>query len=603
MVMRKVRLTPHRRGVESRQELTGVSSGSSSEVHALSDATQWSGEREKLSKTWRVSRLARAGLTLGFTLVLSGIFTGTTQAGSTAQPLFAGYSPRTDGTTVVYQTVGGPGATDVVAASIADHKQFPIAIGDGAAVTPDIDAGTAVWVQENPDGNLDIRGRDIEAATSFLVAGGDGNEVLPAISGSRVAFVTGPKTVVPGSVMTLKVVNLTDNSVQTIDTAPVGAGSGGFLQPAISGDRVVWARLTQIGDHVIHWQLKTQRLGDNSSALVAEEDLDIGGPLGALSTPSFDVVGNTLVFAYDLNLYQLDLSNGHLVTIVSVKNSSFKAAQDPTTDGRFVFWQDYRASGSVSELIAQLQATTLRSDIMGYDLLTGKEFQVETNNGYNVAPEVRNGVIVWEHHQTLATDPTVYAAQVSRVVPAIYFPETGHSLAGRFLTFWQNDGGLPVFGYPLTDELTENGYTVQYFERQRFEYHPEFEGTPYVVELGLTGVEDAQRRNIAASAPFQPLPASTRSDGYTEFFPETGHRIGGGFKAYWHAHGLNMGDPDVSYRESLALFGYPISEEFTDPATGFTVQYFERARFEYHPENSEPYTILLGRLTADTLGK
>ncbi len=292
-----------------------------------------------------------------------------------------------------------------------------------------------------------------------------------------------------------------------------------------------------------------------------------------------------------------------MTTIVVGAGPDFKAAQGPTTDGRYVFWQDYRASGSVQTLVDRLQATTLRSDIMGYDLLTGAEFPVETNNGYNVAPEVRNGMLVWEHHQTLATDPTVFAVQVARILPGIYFPETGHSLQGRFLTFWQNDGGLPVFGYPLTDEMTENGRTVQYLERQRFEYHPELDGTPYVVELGLTGVEDAQRRGIAAGTPFQPLPAGTTSDGATEFFPETGHRLGGGFKTYWHAHGLNMDDAGVSYRESLALFGYPISEEFTDPATGYTVQYFERARFEYHPENQEPYKILLGRLTADTLGK
>ncbi len=299
MVMKRVRLTSPGRG-ESRQ-VSGEESP---------DAARWAGER--VDKSWRVSRLTRAGLTFGFTLMLSGIFTGTTQAGGAAQPLFAGYSPRTDGTTVVYQTIGGPGWTDVVAASIADHKQFPIAIGDGAAVTPDIDAGTAVWVQENPDGNLDIRGRDVEAATSFLVAGGDGNEVLPAISGSRVAFVTGPKTVTPGAVMTLKVVNLADNSVQTLDSAPVGNGSGGFLQPAISGDRVVWARLTQIGDHVVHWQMKTQRLGDDYSALCSPRRISTSaGPLGALSTPSFDVVGDRLVFAYDLNLYKLDLSTGH----------------------------------------------------------------------------------------------------------------------------------------------------------------------------------------------------------------------------------------------------------------------------------------------------
>ena len=30
-------------------------------------------------------------------------------------------------------------------------------------------------------------------------------------------------------------------------------------------------------------------------------------------------------------------------------------------------------------------------------------------------------------------------------------------------------------------------YTVQYFERARFEYHPEHKGTPFEVQLGLLG--------------------------------------------------------------------------------------------------------------------
>src|SRR5690606_30937438 len=57
------------------------------------------------------------------------------------------------------------------------------------------------------------------------------------------------------------------------------------------------------------------------------------------------------------------------------------------------------------------------------------------------------------------------AAEPARVC----FPETGKCAGGRFLQYWRQNGGLAVFGYPLTDELTEGGRTVQYFERQRFE--------------------------------------------------------------------------------------------------------------------------------------
>jgi len=35
-------------------------------------------------------------------------------------------------------------------------------------------------------------------------------------------------------------------------------------------------------------------------------------------------------------------------------------------------------------------------------------------------------------------------------------------------------------------------YTVQYFERARFEFHPEAAGTPYEVQLGLLGAQALQ---------------------------------------------------------------------------------------------------------------
>jgi hypothetical protein len=62
-----------------------------------------------------------------------------------------------------------------------------------------------------------------------------------------------------------------------------------------------------------------------------------------------------------------------------------------------------------------------------------------------------------------------------------------------FLRFWQQTGGLEVYGYPISEEVTEVSptdgrlYTVQYFERNRFEYHPEHAGTRYEVMLGLLG--------------------------------------------------------------------------------------------------------------------
>ncbi len=64
------------------------------------------------------------------------------------------------------------------------------------------------------------------------------------------------------------------------------------------------------------------------------------------------------------------------------------------------------------------------------------------------------------------------------------FAATGQTLRGPFLAFWQANGGLPIFGYPLTGEFLAEGRTIQYCERARFELHDG--GT---VRLGLVGAE------------------------------------------------------------------------------------------------------------------
>ncbi len=57
-----------------------------------------------------------------------------------------------------------------------------------------------------------------------------------------------------------------------------------------------------------------------------------------------------------------------------------------------------------------------------------------------------------------------------------------------------------MFGYPLSEAFNEKSptdgktYLVQYFERNRLEYHPENQGTPFEVLLGLLGVQTYQAR-------------------------------------------------------------------------------------------------------------
>jgi len=163
---------------------------------------------------------------------------------------------------------------------------------------------------------------------------------------------------------------------------------------------------------------------------------------------------------------------------------------------------------------------------------------------------------------------------------ALYFWETGHNVSGLFLTYFERNGGLARFGYPRTEEITEDGRTVQYFQRARLEHHPEHAGTPYEVQLTLLGDLLTQDRQ-----PFPPAPASCSPPG-CRYFPETRHRVVGAFLKFFESQG------------GLDQFGYPISEEGQEEngdGTGrkYTVQWFQRARLEYHPELG-PDAVLLG---------
>jgi hypothetical protein len=186
-----------------------------------------------------------------------------------------------------------------------------------------------------------------------------------------------------------------------------------------------------------------------------------------------------------------------------------------------------------------------------------------------------------------------------------FFPETGHSLSGSFRAFWERNGALAVFGYPLSDELTEPDLntgtilTTQYVERQRFEHHPENRGTPYEVQLGRLG-EEALLRQGRDWFTFPQADPST-----PHYFTETGHAIAPQFWDYWRTHGLDLRDRGISLRESLALWGFPLSEaqmELGSDGNMYLTQWFERARFEFHPNNPNPFKVLLGLLGAETMG-
>lgn len=169
------------------------------------------------------------------------------------------------------------------------------------------------------------------------------------------------------------------------------------------------------------------------------------------------------------------------------------------------------------------------------------------------------------------------------------FSETGFCIAGPILAYWERNGGLPVFGYPIsalnTETVEQWSGPVQWFERDRLEDH----GGQGVL-AGRLGARVLEFEGRA----WETLPKVGSAPQGCRFFPQTGHSLCGAFLNYWQGHG------------GLERFGYPIGEPMTETLsagdtlwTG-TVQYFERRRMEYHAENAgTAYEVLLGLLGRD----
>jgi hypothetical protein len=185
---------------------------------------------------------------------------------------------------------------------------------------------------------------------------------------------------------------------------------------------------------------------------------------------------------------------------------------------------------------------------------------------------------------------TIGAAPAGAQASTRCFAETGYCIGGPILRYWEQRGGLAVFGYPITEQRVETveGRTipVQWFERDRLEIQAD--GTITAGRLGARTLELQGRRWEAQprSEPFGP------DIGGCTYFPETGRGLCEPFLSYWRASG------------AVERFGYPISGPILEQIEGstYSVQYFERRRIEQHPELAgTPYEFLYGLLGRELL--
>ncbi|HET6313650.1 MAG TPA: hypothetical protein VFH60_07430, partial [Chloroflexia bacterium] len=109
------------------------------------------------------------------------------------------------------------------------------------------------------------------------------------------------------------------------------------------------------------------------------------------------------------------------------------------------------------------------------------------------------------------------------------FPETGKTVRGIFLEYWDRNGGLPQQGFPISETMAEvsdldgKSYTVQYFERAVFEHHPENQ-PPYDVLLSQLGTFQ-YRAKYASGGGATPSPSPQASQPIDGLFDAGGHKL------------------------------------------------------------------------------
>ena len=166
---------------------------------------------------------------------------------------------------------------------------------------------------------------------------------------------------------------------------------------------------------------------------------------------------------------------------------------------------------------------------------------------------------------------------------ARYFPETGHWVNGEFLRAYESVADpLLVYGYPITGSFQSQScsqkpcLTVQYFDHVRFEQHPENPPESHIIISSLGDFQHTMDGTAVVAA----IPSNSNACRLIYQDPQkAGIPVCYAFLKFYDTYG------------GIAQFGYPISE--VEIREGRLVQYFNYARFEWHPENPSGQRVTL----------
>ncbi|MGN6756159.1 MAG: TolB family protein [Thermomicrobiales bacterium] len=375
-------------------------------------------------------------------------------------------SPAIAGATVVWRDARD-GAWNIYGYDLAAGREFPIATGGGKGAVA-VAGLTVVW-EDYRAGHWNLYGYDLKAQRDFAVTTGAADDTSPALNGSMVAFVRRQQNQSAGA---LVVRDLQSGQEQTITEGHLE------LRPAFADDLLVWEDWRDGVPNVYAYDLKSKQ----------------AFPVARTDEARAPAVGGTVVTW----LSQAQFSS-RVTAIRLVKPLPSDPEDPPTvTDPDVRYFSETKHS--VSGAFRQYWNLHGGLDTFGYPLTEAFD---ETG-----ADGVTRKVQYFERVKLEADpqDPKQVGLSrlgaeltVGRAFPTVaafdstddraYFPQTQHSLSGWFKDYWTQNGGVAVFGYPISEELNENGLHVQYFECARFELHADAKDPAYRVTLSQLGRE------------------------------------------------------------------------------------------------------------------
>jgi beta propeller repeat protein len=378
--------------------------------------------------------------------------------------------PAVSGSLIVYGDKRG-GDWDIYGYDATMNTEFPIAVGGGVHGYVAASGGTVVY-EVYRDNSWDIMGYTVSDKKTFSIASGPGDQNYPQISGTTVVYLDQGMA---GGTPSLKLYDFETKQTKTLTKDHLVA------RPAISGNLVVWEDWRSGAPNVFAYDTKKSaeytltRSGDARVPFVA------GQLIGWLKSDAF----SARVTAVRL--------------VPKLPSDPLEAPTTPEPDALY-----FRETGHYVKLgFKDFWQTHGSLAYFGYPIT--EEFDDTAPDGQAVTVQYFERSKLEYVKATGATRIGLVGTELTRdrkFAPIAPFPdapdrrffkETGHSLAAGFKKYWDDNNGLNTFGFPISEELTEKGVDVQYFERGRLEYHPELPADKQIT-LGRLGEELLEAR-------------------------------------------------------------------------------------------------------------